>query len=68
MISLDKYSGSCNVLSRKICISKETKDKNLEAFNIITKKSETTAMTEHISCDCKCKFKSTICNSNQKLE
>ena len=24
------------------------------------------AMTEHISCDCKCKFNSTICNSNQK--
>ena len=23
-------------------------------------------MTEHISCDCKCKFNSTICNSNQK--
>ena len=23
------------------------------------------AMTEHISCDCKCKFNSTICNSNQ---
>ena len=23
-------------------------------------------MTERISCDCKCKFNSTICNSNQK--
>ena len=23
-------------------------------------------MTEQISCDCKCKFNSTICNSNQK--
>ena len=23
-------------------------------------------MTEHISCDCKCKFNSTVCNSNQK--
>ena len=22
-------------------------------------------MTEHISCTCKCKFNSTICNSNQ---
>ena len=26
----------------------------------------TTAMTGHISCDCKCKFNSTICNSNYK--
>ena len=24
-------------------------------------------MTEHISCDCKCKFNSTVCNSDQKL-
>ena len=23
-------------------------------------------MTEHISCDCKCKFNSTTCNSNEK--
>ena len=23
-------------------------------------------MTEHILCDCKCQFNSTICNSNQK--
>ena len=23
-------------------------------------------MTEHISCDCKCKFNSTTCNSQQK--
>ena len=33
---------------------------------MITNKNETTAMIEHISCDCKCKFNSTICNSNQK--
>ena len=33
---------------------------------MITNKNEAKAMTEHISCDCKCKFNSTICNSNQK--
>ena len=33
---------------------------------MITNKNETTAMIEHISCDSKCKFNSTICNSNQK--
>ena len=26
MISLDKCTGSCNVLSPKICVTKETKD------------------------------------------
>ena len=38
MISLDKCSGSCNVLSPKICVPKETKDINVKAFNIITNK------------------------------
>ena len=33
---------------------------------MITNKDEVEAMTEHISCDYKCKFNSTKCNSNQK--
>ena len=33
---------------------------------MITNKNEAKAMPEHISCDCKCKFNGTICNSNQK--
>ena len=66
MISLNKCTGSCNVLSPKICVPKETKDINVKAFNMITNKNEAKAMTEHISCDCKCKFNSTTCNSNQK--
>ena len=56
MISLNKCTRSCYVLSPKICIPKETKAINVKAFNIITNKNETKAMTEHISCDCKCKF------------
>ena len=66
MISLNKCTGSCNVLSPKICDPKETKDINVKAFNIITNKNEVKAMTEHVLCDWKCKFNSTICNSNQK--
>ena len=66
MISLNKCTGSCNVLSPKICDPKETKDINIKAFNIITNKNEVKAMTKHVSCDWKCKFNSTICNSNQK--
>ena len=34
MISLDKCSGSCNVLSPKICVPKKTKDINVEVFLI----------------------------------
>ena len=58
MVSLDKCNGSCNVLSPKICVPKETKHINVKAFNMITNKNEAKAMTKHISCDCKCKFNS----------
>ena len=56
MISLDKCTGSCNVLSPKICVSKETKHINIKAKT----------MTKYISCDFKCIFNSTTCSSNQK--
>ena len=53
MISLDKCSGSCNILSTKISVTKETKDINIKAFNMITNKNEAKTMTKHISWDCK---------------
>ena len=59
MTSLNKCTGLCNVFSPKIRAPKETKDTYIKAFNIITKKDEGKAKTEHISCDCKCKFNST---------
>ena len=33
---------------------------------MITNKDEAKAMAKHISCDCKCKFNSATCDSNQK--
>ena len=33
---------------------------------MITKKNEAKTMAKHISRDCKCKFNSTTCSSNQK--
>ena len=33
---------------------------------MITNKNEAKTMTKHTLCDCKCKFNSTVCNSNQK--
>ena len=64
MISLNKCTESWNVLSPKICVPKETKEINVEAFNMITNKNEVKAMKEPVSCDFKCKFNSTKCNSN----
>ena len=55
-----------NVLSPKICVPKEAKDKNVKALNMITNNDKAKAMTEHISCDFKCTFNSTTCNSKQK--
>ena len=65
MISLNKCIRTLNVLSPKMCVLNETKDINVKAFNMITNKIEAKKMTKHIACDCKCKFNSTTCNSNQ---
>ena len=66
MISLDTCNGSCNVISPKICVPRKKKDINVKVFNRMANKDEAEAMTEHISCDCKCKFNSTTCNLNRK--
>ena len=69
MISLDKCNGSCNDiddLSTKMCVPCETKGVNVKVFNMITKVYEAKTLIRDISCDCKCKFNSTRCNSNKK--
>ena len=69
MVSLDKYTESCNVangLSTKICAPRKTKDINFKAFNLITRKNEAKTIVKHILCGCKWKFNSKTCNSNQK--
>ena len=67
IISLNKCTGSCNVLSPEIFVPKETKDVTVKAFNMITNKNESKAVADYTSCDCKCKFNSTVFNSNQIL-
>ena len=64
-INLNKCTGICNALPPKIYVPKETKDVNFKAFDKITNKDEAKEMSEHISCDCKCKFNSATCNSKQ---
>ena len=60
IISLIKCTGSFNVLSRKICVTKETREINVKSFKMITNKHEIKTMTEQISCGFKCKFSITI--------
>ena len=66
ILSLDKYNGSCNVLSWKIRVPKIAKGIYIQVINVITNKSEARMKTKNISCNCKCKFNSTLSNSNQK--
>ena len=47
MISLNNRTESCNVLSPKICVPKETKDIYVKAFNVIETKDKAKAMLEH---------------------
>ena len=49
-----------------MCVPNETKNINVKAFILITNKDEAKAMTENISCDCKCKsiVKHVIQNKN----
>ena len=49
MISVNKCTGSCYVLSPKIYVPKETKDINVKVFNMIINKDEAKVMREHIS-------------------
>ena len=68
-VNLDRCDGNCNTLdelSNKVCVPNETKDLNLNVFNMVTGIKESRTLTKHISCKCKCKFNSKKCNSNQK--
>ena len=69
MVSLDKCNGignSGNDFSTKICVQSKIKDINVKVINMITDRNEAKTMAKQISCDCKCKFNSKTCNSNQK--
>ena len=46
MISLNKCTGSCNVLSPKVGVAKETKDTNVKVFNMVTNKNEAKTTTK----------------------
>ena len=67
-VKLDICVGSCNTLndlSNKVCVPNKTEDLNLSVFSMITRINESKTLPKHISCECKCKFDGTKCNSNQ---
>ena len=50
---------------QKNCVSSKTKFVSVKVYNI-TRIKKAKTLVNYISCDCKCKFDSTLCNSNQK--
>ena len=67
-VKLDRCVGSGNTLnglSNRVCIPNKTEDLNLSVFNMITGINESKTLTKRISCECKCKFDGTKCESNQ---
>ena len=51
-------------LQKNVFVPSQTKDINVKVFNMLTRVNE--AEVKHVSCECKCKFGSTVCNSQQK--
>ena len=45
-----------NNLFNKVCIPNKTEDLNLSVFNITTAINESKTLTNHFSCECKCRF------------
>ena len=59
MVSLDRCNGNCNTLdalSGRIFVQYETKDANLNVFNIIAKINEAEILIKHASYSCRCGF------------
>ena len=67
-LQLDRCVGSCNTvkdLSDEVCPPNKTDDLNVNVSNMITGINESKTLTKHISCECRCHFDGTKCNSNQ---
>ena len=67
-VKLNKCVGSCNTLndlSSRVCIPNKKEDLNLRLFSMITGINESKTSAKHLSCEFKCKFDGTICNSNR---
>ena len=67
-VKLDRFAGNYNIindLSNKVCVPNKTEDSHLSVFNMMTEINESKTLTKDISCEFKCKFYETKCNSNQ---
>ena len=67
-VKFNKCVGICNSmndLSNEVCIPNKTEDLNLSMFNMNTRINESKTLTNHTSCECKCKFERKKSNPDQ---
>ena len=56
MVASVHTDNTFNDLSNKVSLPNKTEDSNLSMLNIITGIDESRTLTNHVSCQCKCKF------------
>ena len=63
-IAVNKCSGSCDDINNpytKLCIPDVAKDMNIEVFNLMPRINETSHVSQHETCTCKCRLDASVC-------
>ena len=63
-----KCSGSCNNINNpcaQLCVPEVVKKLNVKVLNLVSGTNKTGRMEWHETCECKCRFNSSVCNKTQ---
>ena len=69
-IKINRCKGSCNTISdpyAKICVPDETKNTNVEVFNLMSRTNETRHIEWHKTCKYKFRLDASVCDNKQRL-
>ena len=64
-----KCSGSCDNINNplsKLCVPDVVKNLNHKVFNLVSGTNETRRIEWYVTCKCKCRFNSSVCNNKQR--
>ena len=64
-----KCSGSCDNTNNplaKLCVPDVVKNLNLKVLNLVSGTNETRRIEWYVTCKCKCRFNSSVCNNKQR--
>ena len=68
-IKINRCKGSSNTINNpyaKICVPDQIKNKNVKAFNLLSRTNEIRHIKWHKTCKCKCTLDASICNNKQR--